>query len=288
MDEATTTIFALKTHTSTPAQSDANTDSTGATPSILVQFLAAQSIDDFWRNAATQLDQPENEYTHNNGEGLVRHALIDGALQKFLQQSLQKRHLNVSHHHTPFCHPRQRPMYDTLQRDYYWSNMASNLYKTVSTCRSCAKGDTTIKHRCHLQHLHATGPLKFVAMDTVRLLFKTRKGNQHVANITDRYSKLTRAIRSARNTTTVMACILFDACVVPYTIPSYHLTKIVHNFSAMFLASCVRISVQKTWKQLHTTRKLMNRQNAIVKRSYPVYVILSPPINATGASLCHN
>lgn len=99
--------------------------------------------------------------------------------------------------------------------------MASNVYKIVSNCRSCAKTSTTFKHKRHLQLFFSTEPLEFVTMDILGPVHKTIKGKQHVVIITDWCSKLKRAVPTPRTTTTTVACIFSEASVNPYGIPSY-------------------------------------------------------------------
>lgn len=111
-----------------------------------------------------------------------------------------------------------------MRGDYYWSNIASNVYRTVRNCHSCVKTGTRHKNKRHLQLFLATRLLETVATNILDLLPKTTKDNQHVVIITERYSKLTGLVPTARITTTVVACIFFDPWVTPYGIPSYLLT----------------------------------------------------------------
>lgn len=68
-------------------------------------------------------------------------------------------------------------------------------------------------------------------------------GNQHAINITDKYSKLTRTVTSARNITTTVACIFLDECIIPYGVPSYVSTdKSTQLFSKLIDTSCLNYS----------------------------------------------
>lgn len=121
-----------------------------------------------------------------------------------------------------------------MRRDYYWPNMASDMYRVVSTCHSCDKSDTKLKHKSRVQFLLETRPLEVFAMGTFGFLLKTTKGNQPVVIISNRYSKLTRAVHIARIKMTAVACLFFDSWVFPYGIPSYVLTK----NGAQFVRKC--------------------------------------------------
>lgn len=130
-------------------------------------------------------------------------------------------------------------MYETIRRNDYWPNMASDVYITVSDCHSCAGRGTTPEHRHNLQLFPVTGPLEFVAINISGALLKVTKGNQHVVIITDRYSKLERVVPTARISTTAWACMFFDAWVFPYCIPSYCFTDTGTQFlSKLFGTMC--------------------------------------------------
>lgn len=89
--------------------------------------------------------------------------------------------------------------------------MASNVYKTMSSCHSCAKAGTTFNHKRHRQLFPAMGQLEFVTGAILGPLLKTTEGNQNVVMITDRHSKMTRAVRTATISTNAVVYILFDA-----------------------------------------------------------------------------
>lgn len=88
MDDSNTPIFALETHTSTPAQSVSDADGTENPSPTLAEFMAAQSADKCYQNDARQLGQAGTELTLNMEGLLVRRAPINDALQNFMPQSL--------------------------------------------------------------------------------------------------------------------------------------------------------------------------------------------------------
>lgn len=57
--------------------------------------------------------------------------------RKASPQSLQQRLCNLSQHWSLSSHCGQRCTYKDMQKDYFWPNMADNVYRTVSSCHSC-------------------------------------------------------------------------------------------------------------------------------------------------------
>lgn len=115
-------------------------------------------------------------------------------------------------------------MCDTMRRDYYWPNMTSNVYKTVSNFRSWDMNSAVPKQKRHVRLFPATIPSELVAINILRSLAKTTKGNRNIVIIIDKFSKLTLAVPTPEITTTAVEWIFFDAWVILYSIPSYQLT----------------------------------------------------------------
>lgn len=72
--------------------------------------------------------------------------------------------------------------------------MANNAYSTVDDCQQCAKEGATIKHQLHLTPFAKNSLLKFVAVQNLRPVPKTRNGNQYVVISVDRHSNLSRTV----------------------------------------------------------------------------------------------
>lgn len=62
-------------------------------------------------------------------------------------------------------------------------------------------------------------------MDILRPLPKTSNENQFVSVITDRYSKITRAVLTFRTTVERIASMVIDHWIIPYGIFDYVLTE---------------------------------------------------------------
>lgn len=65
MDEVSTSIFAIKADTHTPAHFLTDADGIDATPPALAKFTTAKSAEKFCQNAAKQLGQAGAELTLN-------------------------------------------------------------------------------------------------------------------------------------------------------------------------------------------------------------------------------
>lgn len=84
--------------------------------------------------------------------------------------------------------------------------MARNVYKTVTSCHSCAQTGITLENKGQLKRVLAKTLLKFVTINIFGRLANKMAGNHHVVIIADRQSKLTRAVSSARITNTAVRC----------------------------------------------------------------------------------
>ena len=182
---------------------------------------------------------------------ICRRSNLDGALQRVVPLSLRERVLYLSHYQLLAGHPGGYKMYATLRREYYWPFMANDTYDFVRKCKSCIKvRGITRRHSRKLKLFPATGPLDFVAMDFLGPLPRTKSGNQHVLVITDRFTKLCRAI-PLRNTKAVTTAKTFlEAWVYAYGPPRFLLTDNGRNFTSKFFQSiCLAVGT----KNLFTT-----------------------------------
>ena len=165
----------------------------------------------------------------------MRISPIDGAIQRLVPENLRQRILKMAHYPRLAGHPGSRRMYDTLRRDFYWPNMANDVATLVRNCTSCAKvRGAKHSHQHFLKLFPAAGPLEYVAMDILGPLPKSAKGNQYILVITDRYTKLARAIPLATTTAPVVAEAFLDYWVYPYGMPNYLLTDNGTQFVSKF------------------------------------------------------
>lgn len=94
----------------------------------------------------------------------------------------------------------------------------------------------TIQAQEPVAGIPALGLLEFIAIEVLRPLPRTTSGNQYAIVITDRYSKVTRAIPTSKTASTHAANIFFEHWVIPYGIPKYLLTDNGPQFTSKFFA----------------------------------------------------
>lgn len=97
--------------------------------------------------------------------------------------------------------------------------MAADIYNTVRLCIDCVRTGTKSRHQHKFELFPPSGSLEFVAVDLFGPLTRARSGKQFVIINTNSYSKLTRAIVTAKITTTQVANIFLNHWVIPYGIP---------------------------------------------------------------------
>lgn len=137
-------------------------------------------------------------------------------------------------------------MSDTMQRDYFWTNKAFEIYKTSSSCGSCAENSTSAERGRYLRLFTVTRLLQFVTMNISGPGPETTKRHQRALVITDHYSKLTRAIHITRIPTNVVAEICFNVRVIQCGIPANLLTDDGSRYGAGSSKRYVTTSVQKS------------------------------------------
>ena len=149
--------------------------------------------------------------------------------------SLRARVSFVSHYPRLQGHPGTSKMFETMRRLYYWPHMASDVQQTVADRLSCARVRGT-QHRWQkkLTLFPAAGPLEFVAMDLYGPLPKATHGNRPILVITDRFTKLCRAIPLQTTQAHQVAQAFLDAPVYPYGMPNTLLTDNGPQFTAKF------------------------------------------------------
>lgn len=101
------------------------------------------------------------------------------------------------------------------------------------------------KYQRHLPIFPPTSPLESIAIDILGRLPRTKNRSEFVVIITDRCSKLTRAIASTKTSTSCVATILFDNQIVPNGIPSFLLNPNGPQFvDNLIWKSCPELKVR--------------------------------------------
>lgn len=162
-----------------------------------------------------------------------------------------------------------------MQREFFWPHIANDVYKTISTCSTCAWNSALPKLIKELQLLPTNGPLKFVAIDILGPLPRTRNENQYVIVMTDKYSKLTRAMQTGKTSSSHFGNVSFDSQVVLYFTPVYVQLKHGVKFnSKMFSALGTMLDVKhQTTTAFHPqTNEQVKRYNLTIVKQLRNYV----------------
>ena len=165
-------------------------------------------------------------------------ATLHWIIQIFILTSLRARNLFLSHYPRTQGHPGTGRMYETMQRQYFWPHMASDVRRTVADCRLCAQmWRTQRRQQKKLTLFPASGPHEFVAMDLHGSLPKTLHRNRHILDTTDRFTNMCRAVRLRTAQAFQVAQGFLDAWVYPYGMPDTLLTNNGPQFTAKFFES---------------------------------------------------
>ena len=185
----------------------------------------AQANDRYCKHIRASLDIPGTPFGVTHQDILVRRSPLDGSLQKVVPFSLIPTVLYNAHYPVHAGHPGGTRMYETIRKEYYWRSMANDIFQAAKDCRSCAKVRGTRGNKQHLMELFpAVDPLAFVAMDIVGPFVKTQNGHTNVLVITDRFSKIARAIPLKKTTAAEVAAAFLENWICPYGMPEYLLT----------------------------------------------------------------
>lgn len=151
----------------------------------------------------------------------------------------------VSPHPLVAEHSDQQQMYDALRRNSLWPHIAGYGKHIVSIYPSYKINDLNSCHRPEPQFFPASASLDFVATDIVGLFSEKMKELQYNLVISDRYSKLIRAILAPRTTDTPIAKIIINYWLLPYGILTYILinsgTQIISN---CFATICILLGIK--------------------------------------------
>lgn len=71
-------------------------------------------------------------------------------------------------------------MYDIIQHEVYWAQVANDVFKIVKDCCKCTRNSVNTRQVRHLKLLPALRPLEIISMHILCPLQKTTNGNQFV------------------------------------------------------------------------------------------------------------
>jgi len=172
-----------------------------------------------------------------DSDGLVcRRATHDGVAQNVVPVPLRERVLRLEHQTTFAGHPGVSRMYAAMRRYNYWPGMAADVVLHVRNCASCARGRVRpLRAAAALQLFPATLPFQDIATDFFGPLAKTGAGNEYIMVITDRFSKLIRAIPMGKIRAVDCSSVLLDYWIGAYGPPDRVLSDGGPQFTAQFV-----------------------------------------------------
>lgn len=209
------------------------------------QFIVAQQDDAHCRRLAKKADPQNSLFVYDKFDISSIRARLDGLIQTLIPASLRKAMLKLELYSTIFGHYGALHKYDTMRRSYYWPHIANYVYVYVQRCLSCQKYRQDPTHQRQLQPYLPATPLEFVAVDILGLLPKTKTSSGFIIVMTNRCSKLTRAIPTKKTTATDVAHILVEDWAVPYDVPIQLLTNNGPEFAGKFFSAvCARLGTK--------------------------------------------
>jgi hypothetical protein len=171
---------------------------------ILTRLPAPIEVQEMIRAQLASPDQMAAvPHSFENGEGLwVRRSPIDNAEQIIVPEALQKRVLQLAHDAVTAGHPGAKRLYHNIRANFYWRGLAADCYAHVGACHFCARKRLRVKTKTAALTLFLPQqPFEMVSIDLLGPLHETRRGNQYALVITDRFSKLSRAVPVSCDTT---------------------------------------------------------------------------------------
>ena len=105
------------------------------------EILDAQRHDDFCQTVLTCQSRKTESAFYEDEYGLLRrqHPTINDIDQIALPETLRPRVLDLAHYSKLAGHPGQTRMCHHVRSTYYWPQMVADIYRTVRTCKACAK-----------------------------------------------------------------------------------------------------------------------------------------------------
>jgi len=141
----------------------------------------------------------------------------DGADQVVVPASLQEQVLHLEHDATFARHPGESRMYAAMRRYYYREGMAADVFSYIRKCDSCARQRMRpLARRSPLTLFPATMPFQDIAVDLYGPLAPTAACHRFILVITDRFTKLVRAL--PMDGTTAVDC---ASAVLYYWVAAY-------------------------------------------------------------------
>jgi len=211
------------------------------------EVLSAQAADGYCQEVLKALNAGRHIPFFEDPEGIFRRrAAPDGAYQVVVPASLQEQVLHLEHDATLAGLPGESRMYAAMRRYYYWVGMAADVVIYVRKCNSCARQRVRpLARRSPLTLFPATMPFQDIAVDLYGPLARTAAGHRLILVITDRFTKLVRALPMDGTTDVDCASAVQDYWVAAYGPPDRLLSDGGPQFTSHFWGqACNLLSIE--------------------------------------------
>ena len=215
------------------------------------EIRAAQKEDAECQNIRKKIAEGEpTPYCEDERGLIIRIAQVDGAKQILIPKSLRQRALYIAHYTPAAGHPGVSRQFYTMRQDMYWPQMAADIREVSKQCHACCAERVKLRqHAAPMKLFPASGPLEFVAIDILGPLKPAAQdGSKFVLVMTDRFSKLTRALPLRSITALKVAKAFVQHWICSYGPPQYILSDNGSQFtSKLFLFVCAQLGIKNVF-----------------------------------------
>lgn len=143
----------------------------------MYEFIQAQSLDFECQRSAETVRKPNLTFSCDADGILLLVSAIDGTLQRYVPAASCARIWHPCHYSLLAGYPGERQSYESMLPEFYWPQIANDVYSTRKDCLSCAKNRCTKIRERKLRLSSLEGPLVFVEIDILGPLQKTKAEN---------------------------------------------------------------------------------------------------------------
>lgn len=193
---------------------------------------------------------------------LCRRLAVYVSIQIIVPQMCRGAVLHHAHYPKRAGHPGARRMYGSLRRKHYRPQVPTYVHNLVSQYQSCRRHQPFGKHQILLKLFHPSRPLEFVAYKYSLAACANKARKLVCSRMKDRFSKLVKAIPSAKITASNIATAVLENWLLFYGAPDIILTDNGKKLTCkLFAALCASLEMK-----LATTTKYRPQTNIQIER----------------------